>query len=79
MKTLNHMRLFSHALRTALIIIAGFIFYELLVRLEKTWNLKNPENKDYHFYQIKIYKLIFIFIIDLLILYSIAIFFGIHH
>ena len=79
MKTLNHARLFSHALRTSLLIVAGFIFYELLVRLEKTWNLKNPENKVYHFYQIKLYKLIFIFIVDLLILYSIAIFFGIHH
>ena len=79
MKTLNHMRLFSHALRTALIIIAGFLIYELLLQLEKTWNLKNPENKVYHFYKKKFYKLIFIFIVDLLILYSIAIFFGIHH
>ena len=54
MKTLNHMRLFSHALRTALIIIAGFLIYELLLQLEKTWNLKNPENKVYHFYKKKI-------------------------
>jgi hypothetical protein len=76
---INHKRLFTHALRTSLLFVAGFLIYEILLRLEKMWNLKNPENKIYNFYQRKTYKLILIFIIDLLILYGIAIFFGINH
>lgn len=75
----NHTRIFTHALRTALLFVAGFVIYEILVRLEKKWNLANPENQLYHFYQRKIYKLILIFIIDLLILYGIALFFGVHY
>ena len=76
---INHTRLFTHALRTALLFVSGFVIYEILVRLEKRWNLANPENQLYHFYQRKTYKLILIFIIDLLILYGIALFFGVHY
>ena len=65
----NHLRMFLNALRTALIIVAGFIAYEILVELEILWNKKNPENKTYHFINRKLYKLIIIFIIDLLLLY----------
>jgi len=76
---LDHPRMFTNALRTALLFVAGFFIYEILVRLEKIWNQANPENKLHHFYKRNTYKLIFIFIIDLLILYGIAIFFDIHH
>jgi hypothetical protein len=76
---INHKRIFTHALRTSLLFVAGFLIYEILVRLEKMWNKENPENQIYHFYQRKIYKLISIFIIDLLILYGIALFFNIHY
>jgi hypothetical protein len=75
----NHARIFSHALRTALLFVAGFLVYEILLRLEKIWNLENPDNELYHFCQRKIYKLIMIFIFDLLILYGIVILFDIHH
>jgi hypothetical protein len=74
-----HKRIFTHALRTALLFVGSFLIYEFLVLLEKKWNLENPENQLYHFYQRKTYKLILIFIIDLLILYGIAIIFDIHH
>lgn len=76
---LDHPRMFTHALRTSLLFVAGFFIYEVLIYLEKLWNLKNPENKMYHFYQRKLTKLILIFIIDLLILYGIAFFFKIQH
>lgn len=76
---INHKRIFTHALRTALIFVSSFLIYELLVSLEKQWNLENPENKLYNLYQRKFFKLILIFIVDLLILYGIIIFFKIHH
>jgi len=76
---INHTRIFTHALRTALLFVAGFVIYEILVRLEKMLNLANPENQLYNFHKRKTLKLILIFIIDLLILYGIAVFFGIHH
>lgn len=79
MTKINHSRLFSHAFRTSILFVAGFLIYEILVRLEKNLNLANPENQMYHFYQRKLYKLIFIFIIDLVILYGLVIFFKIHH
>ena len=76
---LNHTRIFTHALRTSLLFVAGFLIYDLLVRLEKIWNQANPENKVYHFYKRKVIKLVSIFIIDLLILYGIAFIFNINH
>jgi hypothetical protein len=79
MTKINHLRLFSHALRTALLFVAGFLIYEILIRLEKMWNVKYPENRLYNLYQRKTYKLMLIFIIDLLIPYGIVVFFGIHH
>jgi len=72
-----HGRLFSHALRTALLFVIGFSIYEILLYLEKKWTFKNPEHTTYFFYQRKFFKLISLFIIDLIIVYSIAIFFGI--
>jgi len=75
---INHKYMFSHALRTALLFLIGFSIYEILVYLEKKWSLANPHHSDYYFYQKKIYKLISLFIVDLIILYIIAIFLGIH-
>lgn len=79
MKKINHVRLFSHALRTVLLFLASFFIYETLKKLEKKWNENNPENEWTHFYQRKLYKGLFIFIVDLLILYGIFVFLGIHH
>ena len=76
---INHARLFSHAIRTVLLFLASFFIYETLVKLEKKWNKNNPNNQSWNFYQRKLYKAISIFIIDLIILYCIFIFLGIHH
>ncbi len=68
----NHTKLFSHALRTALVLVAGFLIYDILVTLEKFYNTINPGNELYHFYLRHILKVILVFIIDLLILYGLA-------
>ena len=70
-KKVNHLRMFVHALRTAIIIISGFIAYEILLLLERIWNKKNPNNNTTNFVYRKLYKLIIIFLIDLLLLYLI--------
>ena len=58
MKKINHTRLFLHALRTALLFVAGFFIYEILVALEELWNEAVPENSLQHFHQRKGIKLI---------------------
>jgi hypothetical protein len=77
MKKINHTRLFLHALRSALLFVAGFLIYEILVSLEKLWNKMNPENSLYHFHTRKSIKFIVILIIDLLILYGLFVLFDI--
>lgn len=76
MKQINHKKLFVHSLRTALIFLAGFIIYELLLALEKEWNKINPEHKTYNLHKKRGIKFILILLIDLIILYSLQIFFG---
>ena len=75
---INHHVFFLNALRTSLIFVAGFITYELLKILESEWNKTHPNNQLAHFARRKILHFIFIFIIDLIILYIIALLFGIH-
>lgn len=77
-KKIIHHAFFLNALRTALIFIAGFLTYELLKILESKWNKMYPNNEFSHFAHRKAYHFIVIFIIDLLILYSIALLFDIH-
>ena len=77
-KKIIHHSFFLNALRTALIFIAGFLTYELLKILESKWNKMYPNNEFSHFAHRKAYHFIVIFIIDLLILYSIALLFDIH-
>lgn len=64
-----HFKIFLHALRSALLIVAGFLAYELLVELEKAMKIK------YH--QRKLYKLLFIFMSDVIILYGVYFLFSI--
>lgn len=73
-----HYRIFLNALRTALIFIAGFLTYELLKILEEEWNKKHPNNEIIHFSKRKVYHFSLIFTVDLLILYFIALLFGVN-
>ena len=75
---ISHQKIFLHALRTALIFIAGFLSYELLKIIEVEWNKTHPNNEIIHFSQRKIYHFIVIFSIDVLILYLIAVLFDVH-
>lgn len=75
---IRHSEFFLNALRTSLIFIAGFLTYELLKILESKWNKMYPNNEFSHFAHRKAYHFVIIFIIDLLILYLIALLFDIH-
>jgi hypothetical protein len=74
---IKHHKFFLHALRTALIFIAGFLSYEVLKILEAEWNKSHPNNETVHFAQRKSYHFIAIFLADLIILYIIALMFGV--
>jgi len=65
----NHLRMFLNALRTSIIIVSSLIAYELLLEFEILWNNENPGNETRHFVYRKLYKLLIIFLIDLLLLY----------
>ena len=73
-----HAAFLLDALRTAIIFLAGFLSYEILKRLEAEWNIMHPNNEMSHFAHRKMYNFIIIFIIDLCILYLIALLFDVH-
>ncbi len=73
-----HRVFFLDALRTALIVIAGFLTYEILKVLENKWNKLYPNNELIHLAHRKAYHFIIIFIIDLLILYVVALLFDVN-
>lgn len=77
-KKIIHHEFFLNALRTALIFISGFLTYELLKVLESKWNRMYPNNELSHFAHRKTYNFIIIFLIDLFILYLIALLFNVH-
>ena len=62
-------RIFFHSLRTAIILAAGFVIYEILTDLEKKWNKNNPGNDTYYFHKRTILKFMFIFFLDFTLLY----------
>lgn len=64
-----HYRIFFHSLRTAIIFVMGLAIYEILLNLEKKWNINNPGNNKYYFRKRNILKFIFIFILDFMVLY----------
>ena len=76
MRNINHLRIFLNALRTAIIVVSGFIAYEILIETQKVWNLLYPHNK-FDFTKRKILKLFLIFFIDLFIIYFSLLIFNI--
>jgi xanthine/uracil/vitamin C permease (AzgA family) len=78
MKKINHNVFFLNALRTSLIFIAGFLSYEILKIIEYEWNKLHPGHEIFHLSKKKIYLFLIIFIVDLIILYSIVLFFNVH-
>lgn len=64
-----HFRMFLNALRTAILIVAGFIAHEILVEMEAEWNKLEKNNEMYNFTKSRFYKLFIIFLIDLSLLY----------
>lgn len=68
MTNINHFRMFLSALRTAIIVVSGFIAYEILIEMQKVWNTLYPHN-TFDFTKRKLLKLFLIFLIDLFIIY----------
>ena len=68
--------MFLSALRTAIIVVSGFIAYEILVEFQKMMNVIYP-NSDFNFTKRKLLKLFLIFLIDLFLIYSALLFFNI--
>lgn len=76
MPTINHFRMFLSALRTAIIVVSGFIAYEMLIEMQKAWNILYPHN-TLNFTKKKLLKLFLIFLIDLFLIYSALLIFNI--
>jgi cytochrome c oxidase assembly factor CtaG len=64
-----HSHIFLHALRTAIIFVAGFIIYEILIELEKEWNKNDHSRRAYNFSKIKSIKFLLVLTIDMILLY----------
>lgn len=75
---IDHYRFFCHALRTALMFLAGFLSYEILKDLEYEWNKLHPKNETVHFAKRKLYHFALLFLADLIILYIILLLFKVH-
>ena len=66
---INHNRILISALRTSIIFIASFLTYDILKNIENTWNKKFPHKKSAHFRNKKIIHFLFIFLLDIILLY----------
>ena len=76
MKKIVEKRIFFHSLRTAMVFVAGLIIYEILLGLEKEWNKMNPGHETYNFHKRNIFKFIFIFLVDFVVLYAFILLFD---
>jgi hypothetical protein len=69
MKLNNHYRILFKSCRISFVCIIGFIIYEILLKLEKKWNVMNPRDKKYNVYKRYIIKFIIMFLVSIIILY----------
>jgi hypothetical protein len=72
----TYYKIFLHSLRTAFLMITGFLIYEILKLIEDEWNKIHPNNELKHLAKRKLLHFILIFIIDLIILLIIAFLIG---
>ena len=70
MKEINYSKLILSSFRTAIIFVSSFIVYEILLEFEKMWNKEEPNKKIYNFYKRILYKFLLIFLIDLILIYT---------
>ena len=76
MKEIKYAKLFLSSFRTAIIFVASFIVYEILLEFEKIWNKEDPDKKIYNFNKRIFYKFILIFFIDLILIYTLFVLSG---
>jgi hypothetical protein len=75
--TINHKKNVINAFRTALVAIAGFIIYELLLEIEKLWNELTPSKYHYNLHKRRLLHFLGIFLIDLILIYTIFYIFNV--
>jgi hypothetical protein len=78
MKIIKHHEFFLNSLRTAVIFIAGLLTYEILKMIEYEWNKTHPGHELFHFAKRKTFHFIVIFLVDLILLYLLALLFDVH-
>ncbi len=78
MTKIKHTYMFLTAFRTAILFFAGFLAYEILLELEKIWNLENTNKELEHLYKRRFFKFLIILFIDLILLYILFFFTGEH-
>jgi hypothetical protein len=77
-KKINHLHFFLDSFRTGLVFIAGILSYELLKIIESDWNKMYPNNEFSNLAHRKLFHFLIIFIVDLVMLYLVALSFNIH-
>jgi hypothetical protein len=70
-------KIFLNAFRTALLIVLGFVVYDINLKVIKQLQILYPDITLYHFTLLKLLKFLFIFILDFAILYIYAYWFKI--
>lgn len=74
MTKIKHTHIFLAAFRTAILFFTGFLTYEILLELEKTWNLKNNNKELEDLYKRRFIKFFIILFLDLILLYTLFLF-----
>ena len=76
MNKIIHYKILFHSLRTAILVIIGFLVYEILKIFENEWNKTYPNNELKYLGKRKLIHFIIIFIVDIIILSIIAFLLG---
>jgi hypothetical protein len=74
---IEHTKAILSASRNAILIASALIIYDFLKNMIEVWDKIYYHKKKHHIYYKKTYQLIGVFIIDMIILYSVFYIFGI--
>jgi hypothetical protein len=74
---IEHKKAILSAFRNSILIVAALIIYDFLKKMIELWDKIYYHKKKHHIYYKKTYQLIGVFIVDMIILYSVFYTFGI--
>ena len=61
-----HLTILLNAIRTALVLIAGILSYDILKDVEDIWNTTHPHQKNYNLVKSKVLNILIILVMDIL-------------